>query len=153
MKNKNHSDRGARAGRPRWMIVDDNEDVLSLMCEIMAHVRDAEIVCFNSPQSALAAFEAAPESFQLVITDFEMPGMNGVELCHRLRAISPATIILLMTGSGMIGEASAAHEGFCGLLRKPFPFETLQRVLESAGVFGNHKSEGKDIFSAALTSA
>ena len=141
------------AARPRWMIVDDNEEILMLMRDIAARFGDAEIDCFNSPHHALAAFEAAPEHFELVITDFEMPGMNGVELCHRLRAISPATIILLMTGSGMIGEASAAHEGFCGLLRKPFPFETLQRVLESAGVFGNHKSEGKDIFSAALTSA
>jgi CheY-like chemotaxis protein len=118
----------------RWMIVDDNEEILTLMREIAAQFSDAEIACFNSPQAALAAFEAAPENFELVITDFEMPGMNGVELCHRLRVISPTIKILLATGSGLVSEEAATHEGFCGLLHKPFPFAVLQRVLENIGV-------------------
>jgi len=122
------------ASRPRWMIVDDNEDILLLMRDIAAQFSDAEIVCFNSPQAALAAFGAAPENFELVITDFEMPGMNGVELCHRLRAISPAAKILLATGSGLVSEEAAANEGFCGLLHKPFPFAVLRNILESIGV-------------------
>jgi len=82
--------------RTRWMIVDDNQDVLLLMSEIAAQFSDAEIVCFNSPRAALAAFEAAPENFELVITDFEMPGMNGVELRRRFHAISPVVKILVM---------------------------------------------------------
>src|SRR5271170_5994387 len=122
------------ASRTRWMIVDDNDEILSLMREITAQFSDTEIVCFNSPQDALAAFEAAPENFELVITDFEMPGMNGVELCRRLRAISPSAKILLATGSGMFSEEAAANEGFCGLLHKPFPFAVLQNILESLGV-------------------
>lgn len=123
-----------RQTTPRWMIVDDNEEILSLMCEIIARFSDGEIACFNSPQAALAAFEAAPENFELVITDFEMPGMNGVKFCHRLLAISPAVKILLATGSGLVSEEAAANEGFCGLLHKPFPFAVLQRVLEKIGV-------------------
>jgi len=122
------------ASRSCWMIVDDNEDILLLMREIVAQFSDAEIVCFNSPRAALAAFEAAPESFELVITDFEMPGMSGVELCHRLLAISPTAKILLATGSGMVSEEAAAGEGFCGLLHKPFPFAALQRALAAAGL-------------------
>ena len=116
------------------MIVDDNEEILSLMREIAARFSDADIVCFNSPQAALAAFEAAPENFELVITDFEMPGMNGVELCHRLLAISPMAKILLATGSGMVTAEAAEGEGFCGLLHKPFPFTSLERALAAAGV-------------------
>lgn len=119
---------------PRWMIVDDNEEILLLMRDIAAQFSDAEIECFNSPHAALAAFGAAPENFELVITDFEMPGMNGVELCRRLRAISSAAKILLATGSGLVSEEAAAHEGFCGLLHKPFPFEVLQRALANIGV-------------------
>jgi CheY-like chemotaxis protein len=134
MKSENYSDWSAKAACPHWMIVDDNEEILSLMREIVAQFSGAEIVCFNSPQAALAAFEATPENFELVITDLEMPGMNGVELCHRLRAISPAAKILLATGSGIVSEEAAANEGFCGLLHKPFPFAALQRVLEDIGV-------------------
>jgi CheY-like chemotaxis protein len=75
-----------------------------------------------------------PEEFELVITDFEMPLMSGLELCRRLIAISPAAKILLATGSGIISEEAAGHEGFCGLLHKPFPFEALQRALADIGV-------------------
>jgi two-component system C4-dicarboxylate transport response regulator DctD len=122
------------AARPRWMIVDDNEEILLLMQDIAAQFSDAEIECFNSPHAALAAFGAAPEHFVLVITDFEMPGMNGVELRRRFHAISPTTKILLATGSGLVSEEAAANEGFCGLLHKPFPFAALQVVLENIGL-------------------
>jgi CheY-like chemotaxis protein len=134
----------------RWMIMDDNEEILSLMREITAQFGDAEIVCFNSPQAALAAFEAAPENFELVITDLEMPGMTGVELCRRLHAISPGAKNLLMTGSGMVSEEAAASEGFCGLLHKPFPFAELRRAIEAAEIFENRKNVGSEKFSAAL---
>src|SRR5882672_594822 len=108
MKSKNHSKAGVNAARPRWMIVDDNEDVLSVMREIMARFSDAEVVCFNSPQTALAAFQAAPENYQLVVTDFEMPEMNGVELRRCIHAISPAVKILLATGSSAMNEEAVA---------------------------------------------
>jgi CheY-like chemotaxis protein len=61
-------------GRTRWMIVDDNEDILSLMQAIATRLGDVAAECFNSPKNALAAFRAAPEKFPLVITDLEMPG-------------------------------------------------------------------------------
>ncbi len=141
------------ANRPLWMIVDDNEDILSLMREAAARFSHARIVCFDSPRAALAAFEAGPELFELVITDFEMPGMDGVELCRRLRAILPSAKILLTTGSDLVSEETAAHEGFCGLLPKPFPFATLRRVLKGIGVLDNQKTAGANDFSAVLTSA
>lgn len=139
------------AARPCWMIVDDNEDILLLMRDIAAQFSDAEIECFNSPQAALAAFGAAPEKFELVITDFEMPGMNGVQLCHRLLAISPEAKILLATGSGLVSEEAATNEGFCGLLHKPFPFPVLQRVLESIGL--GKIPENSPAHEAVLTTA
>jgi DNA-binding NtrC family response regulator len=153
MKSENHSDRNETGARARWMIVDDNEDILSLMREIAARFSEAEILCFNSPQAALAAFAAAPENFELVITDFQMPGMNGVELCHHLHEISPAAKILLVTGSGSVSEEAAAHAGFCGLLHKPFLFATLRRVLEAAGILANLKNGGAGNFSAVLMPA
>jgi DNA-binding NtrC family response regulator len=153
MKSENYSDDGAKAASPLWMIVDDNEDILLLMREIAAQFSDAEIVCFNSPRAALAAFEIAPENFELVITDFEMPEMNGVELRRRFHKISPSVKILLVTGSGLVSEESAAHEGFCGLLHKPFPFASLQRALEAAGISGKRKNAGAENFSAVLMPA
>jgi len=133
MKIKHSSDWSA-ASRSRWMLVDDNEDILFVMREIAAQFTDAQVECFNSPIDALAAFAEAPEEFELIVTDFEMPGMNGVELCHRILEIAPAAKVLLATGSGLVSEDAAEREGFTGLLQKPFPFAALQNILNAIGV-------------------
>jgi DNA-binding NtrC family response regulator len=116
------------------MIVDDDENILSLMHKFAARTSDADIECFLSPHEALAAFKATPESFELVITDLEMPGMDGIELGRHLHELSPATKILLATGSGILTATEAVERGFCGLLCKPFPLATLRSALASASV-------------------
>ena len=117
-----------------WMLVDDNAELLSLLAALAGNLTDAEVECFNSPQDALAAFAAAPEKYNVVITDYEMPGMDGVELCRRMLTISPAQKIFLATGSGFFTEAAARHAGFSGLLNKPFPVKKLHEALVQAGV-------------------
>ena len=111
--------------RPRWMVVDDDRDILSLIRDIVARFGNVDVECFNSPQDALAAFEAEPGAFEFVITDLEMPGMTGIELSRHLRALSPSLRILLSTGSEILSDEEAAQKGFCGLLRKPFPLAAL----------------------------
>jgi CheY-like chemotaxis protein len=93
----------------RWMLVDDNPEILTM-------------------------FSAEPGRYDLVITDFEMPGMDGVELCRRLQAISPGQKIFLATGSGFFSETAAGHYGFSALLNKPFPLMILQEKLVAAGL-------------------
>ena len=116
------------------MVVDDNEFLLELVASLLETLGDAEVSRFDSPAAALAAFAAAPEDFQFVITDLEMPGMNGKELCRRLLEISPGLKILLATGSTTITDREAACCGFCGLLPKPFPPERLSAALAAAGI-------------------
>ena len=120
--------------RQRWMIVDDNKDVLSLMRGVVAKFVDADVQCFNSPHAALATFAAAPEAVDFVITDLEMPSMSGIELGERLRKLSPSLKVMLSTGSEIITDGEAAKKGFCGLLRKPFPFAALRNALVAAGI-------------------
>ena len=140
------------SGGARWMIVDDNEEILSLMEAIAGRLGGAAVECFNSPKAALAAFRAAPEKFSLVITDLEMPGMSGLEFCRELHEVSPAQKILLSTGSEILTDAQAAQNGFCGLLHKPFPFASLQRALGAAGVLEMAAQNNPEKF-AALTMA
>ena len=118
----------------RWMLVDDNADFLRMLSAMMENLTGATIECFNSPQPALDAFAAAPAHYELVITDFEMPGMDGTELCRRIRAISPAQKIFLATGSGFHTAAAARDAGFCALLNKPFPLATMRTALAEAGL-------------------
>ena len=140
------------ASRPRWMIVDDNQDVLAWMRELVAKLVDADIQCFDSPHSALATFAAAPETVDFVITDLEMPGMSGLELGDRLRKLSPSLKVLLATGSEILTNREAAQKGFCGLLRKPFPFPSLRGALAAAGALAMPVENNSEKF-AALTMA
>jgi two-component system cell cycle response regulator len=118
----------------RWMLVDDNAETLAMLSALVENFTTATIECHDSPQSALAAFAAAPDSYELVITDFEMPGMDGVELCRRLRALSLGQKVFLTTGSGFFSEVAACHHGFSALLNKPFPLVVLQEKLAAAGL-------------------
>jgi DNA-binding NtrC family response regulator len=113
----------------RWMVVDNDTDALDAVAQLLAAVSDAEICSFPSPWQALDAFAAAPDSFRLVVTDFEMPGMNGIDFRRHLQAMAPAAKVLLTTGGRMFTVESARQSGFCGLLCKPFSIDVLKRTL------------------------
>ena len=126
--------------KTHWLLVDDNEDILRMLSAILKKISGAVIECFASPQAAFAAFAAAPGKYGLVITDFEMPEMDGVELCRRMRAVVPAQTIFLATGSGFFTESVARHAGFAALLNKPVPLTALRAALTAAGIEVEKKS-------------
>src|SRR6185312_6657481 len=115
----------------RWMVVDDDADALGTIARLLAAISDAEICSYPSPWQALDAFTADPDSFHLVVTDFEMPSMNGVDLRRHVQALAPDAKVLLITGSGLFTEEAALQNGFCGLLNKPFSFAVLKQMLET----------------------
>src|SRR6202041_407973 len=70
-------------------------------------------------EEALAKF--APQKFDLVITDYTMPRMNGIELAHVIRRQSPDQLVLLITGSSfsLMDDTSKQHP-VNAFLEKPF---------------------------------
>jgi two-component system, NtrC family, response regulator len=131
MKNEN----GAR-----WMVVDNDVDSLDTVARLLAAVSDAEICSFPSPWQALDAIIAAPETFQLVVTDLEMPGMNGIDFRRQVQLVVPAMKVLLTTGSGLFTEESAREIGFCGLLCKPFSIGALKETLATVQALHSPKT-------------
>jgi DNA-binding NtrC family response regulator len=113
----------------RWMVVDNDVDALDIVARLLAAVSDAEICSFPSPWQALDAIIAAPETFELVVTDLEMPGMNGIDFRRQVQLVAPALKVLLTTGSGMFTDETARESGFCGLLCKPFSIGALKETL------------------------
>ena len=77
--------------------------------------------------NGLLAFEAFQESSaSLVITDIQMPLLDGVELVHRIRDLVPEIPVLVMTGYGE-GERQQAFQklGGCQFISKPFRMENF----------------------------
>lgn len=117
-----------------WLVVDDNEDILTMVSALFETITSAPIECHSSPQSALAAFAAAPDKYELVVTDYDMPGMNGAALCRVLKAAAPALKIVLSTGSDFFTLKSAQNAGFDGLLNKPCRLADMIATLTGIGV-------------------
>ena len=81
--------------------------------------------CTNSLK-ALESFEAAPESFDLVITDQTMPHMTGADLTQALRRLRPDIPVILCTGFSHVLDAEKAQAlGANAFMMKPLDFREL----------------------------
>ncbi len=81
------------------VLVDDDRAILDVVAEFIESAFSADVRCFDSPQAALRDFEKHPGDCQLVITDFDMPGMNGTELLHAMRRQAPELQAIVFSGS------------------------------------------------------
>jgi DNA-binding NtrC family response regulator len=114
------------------MVVDSDIQTLETVATLLRVFSDVEICSFQTTTDALEAFVAAPDTFQMVITDFNMPRLNAVDFRRHLQALAPGLKVFVITGSGMFTEENAKRGGFCGLLRKPFTLGALKRAMECA---------------------
>jgi CheY-like chemotaxis protein len=124
-----------RGGRERILFVDD-EKLLVETARAMLGRLGYEVVATTDPSEALSIFSGEPERFHLVITDYTMPNMTGVDLAKDLMRIRPDIPIILCTGyTEMISRDQAYALGIRELAMKPFSrqemAEMIRRVLDT----------------------
>jgi putative two-component system response regulator len=121
---------GSGNGRPRVLCVDDERIILQLVERLLAR-QGYEPTTFSDPVAAVAAFE--PGTFDAVMTDIHMPGMDGLALMHALRERQPDLPVIVVTGHGTVETAiQALREGASGMLVKPFTGEELLSEVKRA---------------------
>ena len=107
------------------LIVDDNPANLKLLRVLLA-AESYEIRTANTSEEALTVLESFHP--RLVLTDIELPGMDGLDLARRLKS-NPATrdiIVVAITAYGMAGDAEKALDAGCnGYVTKPVDTRTL----------------------------
>ena len=109
--------------RPRVLCVDDEPVILQILRRLL-EVQGFEPVTCGDPVAAIALFDDS--SFDVVITDIHMPGMDGLALMKALRARQPELPVMVVTGHGTVDTAiQALREGASGMLVKPFTGEEL----------------------------
>ena len=82
------------------------------------------------------------ESFDLLLLDVRMPGMDGIEVLRRATELIPDVQIVMLTGHGTIDMAIEAMEyGAIGFLRKPITIDNLQKSIDSALTRGKTRKE------------
>ncbi|WP_254280338.1 ATP-binding response regulator [Haloarcula marina] len=93
-------------GKIRALVVDDSEFFAQMTAETLTEEHDIDSVAVHSGQGALD--KLAEEDFDCVVSDYEMPEMNGLELLRTIREDDPTLPFILLTGRGDEETASKA---------------------------------------------
>lgn len=110
------------------LVVDDDELICCLLKDILARQKCAVTTALNGPQ-ALEILSNA--QIDIVITDVNMPGMNGIVLMEEIKKIAPDLPIIVITGGGNEEIAiKALKSGAFNFCRKPFEIGELTRIVE-----------------------
>jgi CheY-like chemotaxis protein len=120
----------AIAAKPRALVVDDAPDVTEMLSLLLQYA-GYEVVTVYSGQQALDA--ALGESFDVIVSDIGMPGMNGYELAERLRASDNhrSTPMIAVTGFSMYDDRDRALAcGFNAFITKPVNPRDLIALVE-----------------------
>jgi DNA-binding NtrC family response regulator len=108
---------------PRILVVDD-EHAVRITLAANLELEGFTVVEAGSGEEALEQVSA--QGFDLVITDIRMPGMNGVELYRRVRALQPTLPVLLMTAFAVEDLVQdALRDGAYMVVQKPFAIDRL----------------------------
>jgi CheY-like chemotaxis protein len=114
------------------VLVDDEPTVRIILCRLLEVVADGyEIISVGTGAEALATL--AERSVPLLITDYNMPGMNGVELSQRVKGTSPTTTVVLISAyiTAEVEQLSKAA-GADYFMSKPFSFEQVEAIVRKA---------------------
>ena len=127
--NCDDSSAGDRLSAPSLLLVDDNDDVREITALLL---RDNGYAVSEaaSGRAALAALDADP-SIEVLIVDFSMPEMSGIELLERARAKRPEIKAVFITGyvDNTFINGKLANEI---VVKKPFTMEQLATAVRKA---------------------
>jgi two-component system OmpR family response regulator len=123
---------------PRILIVDDDEGFLKILGEYLS-------ACGFEPELACGAAQArnwlARSKFDVVLSDFQMPGESGLDLLCHVKALYSGLPFILMTGSGSSRLKHEAMEmGSSGFMEKPFRVRDLVATIAAFQPPDNQKT-------------
>lgn len=112
------------------MVVDDDPNICALLSDNLTE-EGHQVQAANNGKDALKRIKQ--EEFDVIITDLEMRGMNGLELIQRIKNIRPEAITLIITAFGTIESAVEAIKlGAFHYISKPFQLSEVSSMVEKA---------------------
>jgi CheY-like chemotaxis protein len=114
---------------PAIILVEDEPDILIILHRLMRDLTGGyDIITVNSGADALA--QIALRKVPLVITDYNMPGMNGLQLTAAIKETSPDTCVVMITAYATPElERRAREQRIDYYLSKPFPLDRLEQIV------------------------
>ncbi len=115
----------------KLMLVDDEPNVLRALHRLLAKA-GYELEEYTDPEAALK--RAATATFDLILSDYRMPQLDGIELLKRLRTMQPDAVRLVLSGyADLDGLQAAINEAeIYRFINKPWYDQELLRTIELA---------------------
>ena len=116
---------------PRILVVDDEPDIAESFTDLLrSFLPDAKVEHAYTGADALR--QLRDHEVDLIVTDFMMPGMNGVQMLRKTQALSPNTPNILVTeyGADIVRKAGAPTPN--RILHKPFDIAEFMGAVEAA---------------------
>jgi DNA-binding NtrC family response regulator len=126
-----HPERTGVARLPSTIFVVDDEQMLLDLAEMILEPAGFHVCLFIDPQRALAEYVAAQSPPDVLVTDFAMAGMNGMELIRECKRVNPRQKTILLSGTvdeSIYTRSDVKPDHF---LAKPYQINKLVEVLHS----------------------
>jgi len=117
-------------GKSSILIVDDDCDIRRMLAVCLA-MEGFRVTCAASGDEALMLLKSSPFCFML--TDYDMPGMDGLRLSEEALKASPGLIIVMITGAALTQlYRRAAELGITAVMAKPLNIKKLFSIIGKA---------------------
>ncbi len=131
----------------RVLVVDDHSQARESMADILRQVGH-QVECLASAIEALKLLEH--ESYDVIITDLQMPGMTGLEFIHQLERRPHGAQVLMVTAHASVASAvDAMRHGAFDYIEKPFDVDQLEQLVARAMQHGRLLDRSQKLTHAA----
>jgi PAS domain S-box-containing protein len=118
-------------GQGRVLYVDDERAVAAAVARMLESLGYNATIC-HSGEEAIECVRRNPQAFDIVLTDFSMPGLSGADVVREVARIRPELPVILTSGYAARAGESLAALGDCMRLDKPFDRRALSEALGRA---------------------
>ena len=108
----------------------DDEEILAIIGKKILEKQGHEVTIFTYSVEALKIFCQTPYKFDIVITDYNMPQMNGGQLAIKIKKIRKNLPVILATGCRNFTEDNLTEWGIDGLVVKPYQQEEIINLVQ-----------------------
>jgi CheY-like chemotaxis protein len=116
---------------PTILLVDDQRDILRLLHSTLDTLHNKELEVIEAPSGEEALLSIQRRKIDLLVTDYRLPGMSGIELMHKMRVRQPDVRVIIISG---MTERKAREEilnaGAVAIFDKPIPLADFLDIVE-----------------------